>query len=90
MALTSAERRKVLARARDLSARNMVGKAGLTPAVLGQIRAELQRSGLLKLRLPKDRQEADALVARIESEVPAELVGRLGFTAVVVAPENDE
>jgi len=82
MAMTSAERRDLMARARELLARNLIGKAGLTEAVMGQIRAALAGGELLKLRLPKDREEATQLIRRIEAEGPCELVGRVGFTAV--------
>ena len=82
MAMSSDERRALLARAHGLNAQGLVGKAGLTEAVLGQLRGLFVKTELIKLRLPKDKTEAEALVQRIAAEVPCELVGRLGFTAV--------
>jgi RNA-binding protein YhbY len=82
MPVNSDERRLLLARARELPARALVGKAGLTEAVVQQLRSLFVKTELIKLRLPKDRAAAGELVGQIEREVPCECVGRMGFTGV--------
>ena len=90
MPLSSHDRRELLAKAHDLTARGLIGKAGLTAAVLEQLRRLFEKTELMKLRLPKDRKEADGLVQRIAAEVPCELVGRLGFTAVFFCAKGEK
>lgn len=82
MPVSKDERRALMARARELPARAIVGKAGLTEAALGQLRTLFVKTELIKLRLPKDKAAAGELIGRIEREVPCECVGRVGFTAV--------
>jgi RNA-binding protein len=82
MPISNDERRGLLARAREMPAQALVGKAGLTEAVVQQLRTLFVKTELIKLRLPKDRGAAAELIGRIEKEVPCECVGRLGFTAV--------
>jgi RNA-binding protein YhbY len=82
MPISSHERQALLARAREMPAQGLVGKAGLTAAVVQQLRTVFAKTELIKLRLPKDRAAASELIERIEREVPCACLGRLGFTAV--------
>jgi RNA-binding protein YhbY len=61
----------------------MVGKSGVTEAVLNQIRALFGSTDLLKIRLPSgEGEEADRSAELIAQGVPCELVARRGFTVV--------
>jgi RNA-binding protein YhbY len=72
--------------ARTLPAAIQVGKAGLTPGVIAEVKAWLKREGILKVRLSKaylagrDRKEAARAVAEAAG---AELIQQVGFIAVL-------
>ena len=87
MSLTGSERRELMAKARALRARALVGKSGLTAPVIEQIRTELNASELLKVRLPRG-DAAETIAQGIAEAVPCELVGRVGFTATFFRPGN--
>jgi RNA-binding protein len=61
----------------------VIGKAGITPAVVLELNAMLARQQLLKVRLPAalDRAQRAACIAQIASECHAHLVGAVGHTA---------
>jgi RNA-binding protein len=88
--LTSSQKQALRARAHALKARTLIGRAGLTDAVIARIRDELRRGEILKLRLPaRDGDEAAALARRIADAVPCALVGRIGFVATFHLPRDD-
>jgi RNA-binding protein len=61
-----------------------VGNAGLTAPVLAEIRLALKAHELVKIKLPAlERDERDALLARICDETEAEPVQRIGRMAVI-------
>lgn len=80
--MTGSERRGLMTRANTMNPQVTVGKAGLTEAVIAQIRAVLKDSEVVKVRLPKES-DGDELAGRIAAEVPCDVVGRRGFTMVV-------
>ena len=81
--MTSREKRVLISQARDLPARRIIGKAGLSEAVIVQLRGLLEHAPLIKVRLPKDDAEAvQSLADSIAQSVPCLLIERRGFTAV--------
>lgn len=83
--LSAAARRALRAQAHALSCRVTIGKAGLTPAVIEQVRSLLARSPLLKIRLPKaDRAESDLLCAELARKTQSQVLARIGFTATIL------
>ncbi|MBI5763998.1 MAG: YhbY family RNA-binding protein [Planctomycetes bacterium] len=80
--MTGSERRTLMTRANTMNPQVTVGKAGLTEAVIAQIRGVLAGVDLLKIRLPKES-DGDELAGQIAAGVPCEVVGRRGFTVVV-------
>lgn len=61
-----------------------VGNAGLTEPVLAEVRIALRAHELVKIKLPAvEREERDALLARICLDTEAEPVQRIGRAAVI-------
>ncbi len=92
--MTGSERRGLMTKAIAMNPQVTVGKAGLTDAVIAQIRSVLKDTDVVKVRLPKES-DGDELAGRIAAEVPCHVVGRRGFTVVVSkgvveAQPNDE
>jgi len=78
------DRRALRARANRLKPQIVLGRAGLTPAAVANIRSLLEHQELVKVRFPPtDREAADALAARIAIEAGGELLARTGFTATI-------
>lgn len=85
MSSGSQDKQQLRARARTLKAAIIIGRAGLTDAVIDEIRRRFTRTDLLKIRIGvPDHDQVDPIVERIAVEVPCELVSRLGFVATFV------
>jgi RNA-binding protein len=85
--LTPGERRALRARAHPLRPVVMVGEAGLTPAVLGEIDAALRSRELIKIRVRgQDRALRGALIGTICEALGASPVQHIGRILVVYRP----
>jgi len=84
MPLTDAQRRHLRALAHPLKPVVLVGDRGITDALLRELDLSLAHHELLKVRVKAaDRDERDALVARLCEATGAELVQRIGHVAVL-------
>jgi RNA-binding protein len=82
MALTNQERAALKGKAQALKCSVTVGKAGLTPAVVEQIRHAFSSAEMVKVRFQQAEREATGRLAQqIAESLPCELVARVGFTA---------
>lgn len=85
--LTPAERRVLKARAHHLQPVVIIGDAGLTPAVLGEIDRALTSHELIKIRvLGDDREARGELIDGICTGLGASPVQRIGKILVVYRP----
>jgi len=85
--LTPAERRALKARAHHLQPVVIIGDAGLTPAVLGEIDRALTSHELIKIRvLGDDREARGAWIDGICSGLGASPIQRIGKIMVVYRP----
>lgn len=81
---TTSERRALRARANRLKARLIVGRRRLSEPLLEEVRGELGREELIKVRLDEDdADEADRLAGELADRVPCHLVGRIGRVALL-------
>jgi RNA-binding protein len=89
--LTSAERRALRARAHHLQPAVMIGDAGLTPAVVAEIEANLTSHELIKIRvLGNERAARAALEAAICETTGAQPVQQIGKILVLFRPKPPE
>jgi len=89
--LSADERRALRAKAHHLDPVVMVGHDGLTPAVLHEIDVNLIAHELIKIRVfNDDRDEREALLARIGQELDATPVQHIGKLLVVYRPRPEE
>jgi len=66
------------------------GNAGLTPAVLEEIRGALAHHELLKVRIRADeREDRDAMIETVCRQTGAELVQRIGHVALLWRPNPE-
>ncbi len=85
--LTPAERRAFRAKAHPLHPVVTIGQHGLTPAVLHEIDVNLLAHELIKIRVfSDDRDEREALLARICAELDAAPVQHLGKILTIWRP----
>ncbi len=90
IALTNAQIRFLRGQAHDLKAMLQVGGKGVTEALLAELDLALERHELVKVKVAAaDREERDALVARLADGIDAALVQRIGHTAVLYRPSTD-
>ena len=90
LVLTSAQRKRLRGLAHDLDPMVMVGKAGLTDAVLAEIDSALAVHELIKLRFVVAREEKKELAAAIEERVGCCCAGLVGHVAVLYRPHPEE
>jgi len=82
--LTPAERQALKGRAHRLNPVVMIAEAGLTETVLAEIERNLAAHGLIKIRVfNADRDEREALLARVCSSTGAQPVQHIGKILVV-------
>jgi putative YhbY family RNA-binding protein len=85
--LTSAERRKLRARAHALNPVVMVGDAGLTTPVMNEIHRNLASHELIKIRIMADEHATrDRLLGEICSSLHAAPIQHIGKILVVFRP----
>ncbi len=81
---SAAERRELRSRANRIKARLIVGRKRLTDALLAEVRGELLRNELIKVRLDEeDADEAESLARDLAVQVPCHLVQRIGRVALL-------
>ncbi len=74
-----------------LKAQLTIGKAGLADSQMNQIRAALERTPLLKVRvLGHDREAIGAMAERIAAEAPCVVVARVGFVLTLYRPAAED
>ena len=82
--LSGKERRALRARAHHLNPVVSVGAAGVSEAVLAELSIALDEHELVKLRIAADdREQRKELIANMCEQAKAELVQRIGHTAVI-------
>jgi RNA-binding protein len=85
--LTGKEKRRLRSLGQKLPAMSVIGKGGLSEAVVATLGRLLDRHELIKVRLPaQDAAERDALAETIASAAGAILAGAIGHTALLYRP----
>jgi putative YhbY family RNA-binding protein len=90
LTLTVSERLALKGRAHALNPTVMIGSAGLTPAVLAEIAADLKRHELIKIRVAgDDRALREAMFTEICTQLHAAPVQHIGKILVVYQPNPE-
>jgi RNA-binding protein len=85
--LDAKTRRALRARGNRLRARMLIGRKGLSDAIVAQLRCAFDKSDLVKVRVETDdRGEADSLGEAIAVAVPCHVVGRVGRVLLLHRP----
>ena len=91
MPLSGKEKRALRARAHHLSPVVSIGAAGASDAVLAELDIALDGHELVKLRIAADdRTQRKALIDTLCRRAGAELIQRIGHTAVVYRKRPEE
>lgn len=81
---STTEKRELRSRANRLKARLIVGRKRLTESVLTEVRQELDRNELIKVRMDEDdAAEAERLAQELAERIPCHLVQRIGRVALL-------
>ena len=89
-ALTAAQIRFLRGQAHELRAMLQVGGKGVTEALVAELDLALEHHELVKVKVAAaDREQRDALIARLAGTTDAVLVQRIGHTAVLYRPSKD-
>jgi RNA-binding protein len=84
LALTSAERRELVARSHTLKPVATLAAGELTDTAVAHVRTALTAHDLLKVRLQADTTaECDALAAQLAQRIPCEVVRRIGRIVIL-------
>ena len=88
--LTAAQNRFLRGQAHGLKALMQVGGKGVTPALLAELDAVLERHELVKVKVAaEDREARDAMIAELAGQTGAALVQRIGHTATLYRPARE-
>jgi RNA-binding protein YhbY len=79
--LSGKERGKLKSEAKTRPVDIKVGKKGLTPTLLSEIRRLLENDSLLKIKLAAEKQARLEQAKKLEDEFPIVLVAMVGKTA---------
>jgi putative YhbY family RNA-binding protein len=91
LTLTVLQRQNLKARAHPLKPTVMIGSAGLTPTVLGEISCALKSHELIKIRVMNDDREARMDISdQICTQLNAVAVQHIGKILVIYQPQEDE
>lgn len=83
--------KKLLRRSHPLKPAAVVGHAGLTDAVIEQVKRIFKTHDLIKVRIERDgRDEVQAAAEQLAQKAQAALVNRIGKVAVLYRPLEDE
>lgn len=86
-AVDRALRRQLLTQANRLAAKVVVGRAGLTDAVVAQVRQVFEKIELLKVRVEAERgAEADEVGEQLAYRVPCHCLRRVGKVLILYRP----
>ena len=89
--LTSAQNRFLRGQAHGLKALMQVGGKGVTPALLAELDAVLERHELVKVKVAsEDRETRDALIAELIEQTGSALVQRIGHVAILYRPSKEK
>lgn len=88
--LTSAQTRFLRGMAHGLRAMLQVGGKGVTDNLVAELDLALEHHELVKVKVAgAEREERDAMIARLAEGTGAALVQRIGHTAVFYRPSRD-
>lgn len=89
MELTSAQRSHLRRLAHGLAPAVLVGRQGVTEAVLAEIDDALEARELIKVKLPGDRDERRAMADGIAARTDAAIAGLIGRMAILYRRNPD-
>ena len=90
MSLSSRQRRYLQKTAHSLEPVVMIGREGLSPAVLNAVDVALQHHELIKLKFQSHKEDKAGMVSTIEGELKAEVVRIIGNIAILYRENPDE
>lgn len=87
---TSSQLRRLRSLAARLKPTLAIGRAGLTDAVVAQVRHAFEHASLLKIRVGAHERDAiDEIGETLAQRVPCALVSRVGFVLTLFRPGPD-
>ncbi|RFC36713.1 MAG: putative RNA-binding protein, YhbY family [Candidatus Nitrotoga sp. SPKER] len=91
LTLTVLQRQNLKARAHPLKPTVMIGSAGLTPTVLGEISRALKSHELIKIRvMNEDREARVVILEQICTQLNAATVQHIGKILVIYQPQEED
>lgn len=90
-ALSNPQKRYLRGLAHDLKPVVMVGAKGITANLVAELDSALEQHELVKVKVSaEDRESRDAFIADLATQATAELVSRIGHTAVLYRRSKDK
>ena len=90
-ALSNPQKRYLRGLAHDLKPIVLVGAKGITPSLVAELDQALDQHELIKVKVAaEDRETRDAWIADLAGQSEAELVSRIGHTAVLYRRSKDK
>ena len=86
--LTSKQRKILRSLARQRETNIIIGKQGITEAVIRHIDTELSRHELIKIRLPKTIEDRKETARQLAQATRASLVDLIGYVVVLYRPNE--
>jgi RNA-binding protein len=91
MSLTGKQKNYLRGLGHKLTALVQVGKAGVTPQVLEDIRTKIAHHELIKVKIDcSDQDDLNQLVSELGEDLKVEIVQVIGHTLILYAPAEGE
>lgn len=91
IALSNPQKRYLRGLAHDLKPIVLVGAKGVTPSLVAELDQALEQHELVKVKVAaEDRETRDAWIAELAGQSEADLVSRIGHTAVLYRRSKDK
>ena len=91
LSLTPSERKKFRGQAMNMNIAVIIGKAGVTDAVIKTLNLALKKDGLIKIRLiAPDKPTRKTWLEEIVNRTESAICGEVGHTASIYRPKESE
>jgi len=89
MAIPGTRRRKLKAHAHSLQPTVQIGREGVTPAQIQNIRSQLDQHELIKIRFNEHKQQRRQLSTQIAEQTDSEQIDLIGHTLILYKQNPD-
>ena len=90
MKLTGSQKKSLRSTAHHYKPLVMIGKNGVTPALINAVNEALDEHELIKIKFVDCKDEKNELIDKISNDTESEIIGKIGNTAILYKQNSDK